>query len=436
MFILIYVKNSNMERDLQNSSWTPSDGDGNSTPSAWYGNSTPSAGDGNSTPSAGDGILTPSAGDGNSTPSAWYGNSTPSYENSTPSYENSTPSYENSTPSYENSTPSYENSTPSYENSTPSYRGPTPSHDSNSIHEDDASNFRYLLYKMLEDSESDSESEDDASGLLPIESLSESEDDDATSHEYEQLATEVIPDDGKIEPIRDDWLKSNLSNFKLNGFPKKLIERIKNLNSVSAGELSEMTFHTSLIKSEEHSYYFQKLVENLTILMKNRSDTGWCERKIKSRSRGYTDNTDVSSINVGYLGMLGHELDSGYFIMLAMKNNDTVFDSNNIELDIQLDTLIKNCVGFAFCGKKGEILEIKLICTNPYAILDTNGIGERKIVRSAAILFKAIENSSKNNNILYNILKPISSDVAELYKERYGFNQMMRSVKSDPKPLF
>lgn len=342
MFILMYVKNANMKRYPQNSSQTPSDGDGNLTPS---------------------------------------------------------------------------------------YRGPTPSHDSNSIHEDDASDFI---------------------DLLPIESPSESEDDAATSpvyyptspeytptsHEYEQLATEVIPDDGKIEPIRDDWLKSNLSNFKLNGFPKKLIERIKNLNSVSAGELSEMTFHTTLIKSEEHTDYFQKLVENLLILMKNRNDTGWCERKKKSRSRGYIDNTDVSSKNVGYLGMLGQQLDSGYFIMLAMKNNDTVFDSNNIELDIQLDTLIKNCVGFAFCGKKGEILEIKLMCTNPYAILDNNGIGERKIVGSAAILFQAIENYSKNNNILYNILEPISSDVAELYKERYGFNQMMRSVKSDPKPLF
>jgi hypothetical protein len=316
--------------------------------------------------------------------------------------------------------------------------------DENSIHEDDASDS--LPIKGYSD--------DNAPGLLPIESLSDSEDDvpdDAPSPvyyptspsytpyspEYEQLATEVIPDDGEIEPIRDDWLKSNLSNFKLNGFPKKLIERINNLNSVSAGELTEETFHTTLIKSDEHGYYFHKLVENLLILMKNMNDTGWCERKIKSRSRGYTDNTDVSSINVGYLGMLGMSamLDPGYFIMLAMKNNDTVFDINNIELDIQLDTLIKNCVGFALCGKKGEILEIKLICTNPYVILESNYFGkkeERKIVRSAAILFKAIENYSKNNNILYNILEPVSSDVAELYKERYGFNQMTRSVKSDP----
>jgi hypothetical protein len=179
---------------------------------------------------------------------------------------------------------------------------------------------------------------------------------------------------------------------------------------------------------------YKNIYYKLKKLISNESMTGWCQRnKTASVSGRYSDRTDRTvGVNPGYLRTAAYgdgnddENNNIMFLAIAADTRDTYDFKHHLEYMTSeniLAFMATNVLGFAMChiNKTDKILNLKLTCTNPFAIITDND-QEYRVTKSLPLFFDDIVRFCEDYEIDYIDLEAVNADLVGYY-EKHGFEK-------------
>lgn len=238
-----------------------------------------------------------------------------------------------------------------------------------------------------------------------------------------------------VQLSADEYIKSNDEEFIKNGFPSDMRNRIMGLQPVSPDNINPESIQFLPYWGEDNKEEYKKIYKTLKKLISNEGMTGWCQRKKSvSVSDQYSDRT--VGVNPEYLRTAanrdGNDDKNNNIMFLALAaDNPTTYDfENHLEFmtsENLLAFMATNVLGFAMChrNKTDNILNIKLTCTNPFAIITDNG-QEYRVTKSLPLFFNDIVRFCKIFKINYIDLEAVNAELAGYY-EKHGFTKKYES---------